>query len=69
MFELATLEEYLQPLHPKIVLWFYYEGNDLIDLQKERKNKLLMRYLNGNFSQNLIALQSEIDRAIPRRYT
>ena len=64
MLELATLEEYLQPLHPKIVLWFYYEGNDLIDLQKERKNKLLMRYLNGNFSQNLIALQSEIDRAI-----
>ena len=64
MLELATWEEYLQPFQPKIVLWFYYEGNDLIDLQKERKSKLLMRYLNGNFSQNLIALQSEIDQAI-----
>ena len=64
MLELATWKEYLQPLKPKVVLWFYYEGNDLIDLQYDRKNKLLMRYLNDTFSQNLIALQPEIDQAI-----
>jgi len=64
MLELATLREYLQPLQPKVVLWFYYEGNDLIDLQKERKNNLLMRYLQDSFTQNLVALQSEIDQAI-----
>ena len=64
MLELATWKEYLQPLKPKVVLWFYYEGNDLIDLQGDRKNKLLMRYLEDNFSQKLIALQTEIDQAI-----
>jgi hypothetical protein len=64
MLELATLREYLQPLQPKVVLWFYYEGNDLIDLQKERKNNLLMRYRQDSFTQNLVALQSEIDQAI-----
>jgi PAS domain S-box-containing protein len=64
MLELATLKEYLQPLKPKVVLWFYYEGNDLIDLQQERQNNLLMRYLNDNFTQNLVALQSEIDQSI-----
>ena len=64
MLELATLKEYLQPLKPKVVLWFYYEGNDLIDLQKERKNSLLVRYLKEDFTQNLVALQSEIDQAI-----
>ena len=30
---LATLQEYVSPLKPRIVLWFYFEGNDLIDLQ------------------------------------
>ena len=64
MLELATWREYLQPLKPKVVLWFYYEGNDLIDLQYERKNKLLMRYLKDSFTQNLIVLQTEIDQAI-----
>ena len=64
MIELATLREYLQPLKPKVVLWFYYEGNDLINLQDDRKNKLLMRYLKDTFTQNLIALQPEIDQAI-----
>lgn len=71
VLELATLKEYLQPLKPKVVLWFYYEGNDLLDLQKERKNNLLMRYLKDDFTQNLVALQSEIDQAylddIPRQ--
>ena len=62
--ELATWKEYLQPLQPKVVLWFYYEGNDLLDLQQERKNKLLMRYLSDNFRQNLVAWQNEIDQAI-----
>jgi len=64
MIELATWKEYVQPLQPKIVLWFYYEGNDLLDLQHERKNTLLTRYLNDNFSQNLGVWQKEIDHAI-----
>ena len=62
--ELATWKEYAKSLHPKVVLWFYYEGNDLLDLQKERQNKLLMRYINNNFTQNLVALQKEIDQVI-----
>ena len=64
VLELATWKEYLRPLKPKVVLWFYYEGNDLLDLQKERKNSLLMRYLKDDFTQNLVGLQSEIDQAI-----
>jgi hypothetical protein len=46
------------------VLWFYYEGNDLTDLQTERKNALLTRYLEDGFNQKDLARQSEIDRAI-----
>jgi hypothetical protein len=61
---LAKMKEYVPALHPKIVLWFYYEGNDLTDLQKERKNALLTRYLEDGFTQKDLARQNEVDRAI-----
>ena len=32
LLELATLREYLEDVRPRIVVWVYYEGNDLDDL-------------------------------------
>jgi lysophospholipase L1-like esterase len=61
---LATLEEYLPPLRPKTVLWFYYEGNDLTDLQTERRSALLRGYLSDGFRQPDLARQQSIDQAI-----
>ena len=61
---LATQSQYLQSVRPKVVLWFYYEGNDLEDLQRERRSALLMRYLNDGFVQNSLARQQDVDRAI-----
>jgi hypothetical protein len=70
---LATLKEYLPRLAPKVVLWFYYEGNDLVDLQTERRSALLRSYLRDDFSQHDLARQSDLDRAmtaeIPRLAT
>jgi hypothetical protein len=62
LLELATLKEYLPSIKPNVVLWFYFEGNDLQDLRKERKSPLLRSYLSGNFSQRLLYRQAEIDR-------
>tara|TARA_Y100000768_G_scaffold41423_1_gene27183 strand:- start:463 stop:1812 length:1350 start_codon:yes stop_codon:yes gene_type:complete len=51
--EYATLREYLNS-NVRNVLWIYYEGNDLIDLDTEIKNKVLYSYIDDiNFSQNL----------------
>ena len=61
---LATLKEYAAPLRPRLVLWFYFEGNDLVDLMDERKSALLMRYLEGGFTQKLEHRQDEINRAL-----
>ncbi|MEO8256930.1 MAG: SGNH/GDSL hydrolase family protein [Acidobacteriota bacterium] len=61
---LATLKEYLPALRPKTVLWFYYEGNDLTDLQVELKSPLLRNYLKNDFTQSLLARQRDIDRAM-----
>ena len=60
----ATLDEYLPRLRPRNVLWFYFEGNDLTDLQEERKSTLLNRYLTGPFTQPDLARQADIDRAL-----
>ena len=58
---LATLKEYM-PKNTKNVLWLYFEGNDLNDLESELNNEILIKYLSDiNFSQNLKKKQKIID--------
>jgi hypothetical protein len=64
LIELAVLEEYAAVIEPEIILWLYFEGNDLSDLQGERASSMLMRYLKDAYSQNLIERQSEIDSVL-----
>ena len=65
LLALASLQEYGVPLRPQIVLWFYYEGNDLTkDIVKERKSTTLLGYLDPEFSQNLMARQHKINEAL-----
>lgn len=58
--ELAVLREYAAPLKPQSVLWFFYEGNDIEDLTKERTSPL-RQYLDPTFSQGLTDHQPQID--------
>jgi hypothetical protein len=62
LIELAILKEYMSQLRPKKVLWFYCEANDLIELRIEVRNSTLMRYLKGDYSQNLMDKQSDVDQ-------
>ena len=61
---LATLKEYSSHFTPKTVLWFYFEGGDLADLETEMGSPLLRHYLKDGFTQTLFARQPDIDRAI-----
>ena len=62
--EYATLKEYYNPKIKKIV-WIYFEGNDIGDLQRELKIKTLERYIKDkDFKQNLINKQPMIDKSI-----
>jgi hypothetical protein len=62
LMALGALEEYVAPHRPKIVVWFYYEGNDLQDLLMELRDSTLRKYLEDPaFTQRLIAHQDEID--------
>ncbi|HEC14483.1 MAG TPA: SGNH/GDSL hydrolase family protein [Rhodospirillales bacterium] len=62
LIELGALKEYLVPLKPQTVLWFFFEGNDITEnTPYERRSPLLMSYLlNDGFSQNLMARAGEI---------
>jgi hypothetical protein len=62
LIEYATLREYLAP-NTKNVLWLYYEGNDLLDLEFELKNNILSKYLaNQEFKQDLKLKQIRVDQ-------
>tara|TARA_B100001964_G_C14198314_1_gene584481 strand:+ start:120 stop:1550 length:1431 start_codon:yes stop_codon:yes gene_type:complete len=65
LIEYATLREYLPLTNTKKVLWFFNEGNDLLNLSTELTNKILLNYLNDeNFSQNLYLKQNDIDTKV-----
>jgi hypothetical protein len=59
--ELAAFREYAEPLKPKVVVWFYYEGNDLVELAHEKENPILRRYLDLGYRQELRFRQAAID--------
>ena len=64
LIEYALLKEYF-PNNVKKILWFYYEGNDLVDLNRELKSNLLIKYFSeDNFLQHLKLKQDLIDKTL-----
>ena len=61
--ELASIREYMPIINPKKILWFYYEGNDLSDIDDEMKNEILYKYYTDTtFIQDLKNKQINIDK-------
>ena len=63
--ELGILKEYVAAARPARVVWFFYEGNDMGDLEKEKKY-ILRRYLDSSFSQGLRDQTRTLDSAVVR---
>jgi len=64
LIQLARIREYGGNLKPSVVLWFYFEGNDLSNLQKYLGYPHLRKYLETNYHQDLVSKQATIDRAL-----
>ena len=62
--QLALLREYAARLRPGIVLWFFYEGNDLEDLEIEKQRAPLVRYLEPTYSAHLADHTDSLDRKL-----
>ncbi len=62
LLEYASLREYLPLMNVDKIFWIFYEGNDLLELKGELKNKILIKYIDdSNFSQKLWNRQKYID--------
>lgn len=61
--ELALLREHVATVRPKRVLWFFFEGNDMEDLEAEKGN-ILRRYLDPTFTQDLVSRQRTVDSTL-----
>ena len=55
---IGTWREYHDLVKPEIVVWFYFEGNDLLNISEE-KNTLLRKYLDPAYTQNLLRRDEE----------
>jgi hypothetical protein len=64
--QLAIYREYVKPLKPRHIIWFFYEGNDLTDYLAERSWPLLRAYLDPGHVQNLVAMNGSISVALKR---
>jgi hypothetical protein len=60
---LGAYTEYADVIHPRYVVWLYYEGNDLNDLVKEAQT-ILVNYLRPGFSQRLVENSDRIGSAL-----
>ena len=57
---LAIFREYVEIFKPKNVIYFYFEGNDIKDLEWEKNNTDLIKYLNDEYKQNHYLRTDEI---------
>ena len=62
LIQLAQLKEYGFKIKPQKIIWIYGEGNDLDNLREELNIPIMKKYLDKNFSQELILKQKEIDQ-------
>jgi hypothetical protein len=63
LLELAALTEYALPYHPKVVLWFYYENDD-VELIEEEQSSILREYMTPGYDQRLRDRQSRVDQVL-----
>ena len=52
LISLAILREFGNYFKPKNVIYLYFEGNDLDELNYEKEDTTLINYLNDNFNQD-----------------
>jgi len=64
LIQLGIMKEFLNQKNIKHMIWSYYEGNDLAELDIEKKIPTLRNYLKENFSQNLVSKQEKVNEAI-----
>jgi hypothetical protein len=61
LIQLAQLREYGELVQPSVILWLFFDGNDISNLVDESAFPPLRRYLDRDYRQGLPERQEEID--------
>ena len=64
LFSLAGIREYVAGGKVSLAFWMYYEGNELEDLARDRRDPILVRYLDRAYSQRLAERQAAVNRLV-----
>lgn len=69
IISLGSLLEFGEKVNPDKLVYIFSETNDLVyDLFLEKKNRILAKYLNQNFSQNLLKNSEKIEKLILEKH-
>jgi len=66
LWELGVIREYASRLRPRVIVWAFYEGNDLEGIDVE-KTGFAANYLDRAFSQRLADRKRTIEAAVQSR--
>lgn len=64
LVQLGIEREFLASIRPDVVVWVFFEGNDLRDLKRELAHEVLPRYLDQGFSQGLRELTPALEHQL-----
>lgn len=64
LMQIGALREYAANKRPKIILWYYSEANDLSNMVYEMSVDKINRYINKDYSQELMKNQKIIDEQL-----
>ena len=69
LVQLGIEREFLTPIRPDVVVWVFFEGNDLRDFNRELAHEILPRYLEPDFTQGLRNLTSALASQLREQVT
>lgn len=65
---LIGLIEYAVPTKPKKIIWMHCSANDIPGMVEDTGDELFYKYVNEDFSQNLIGRSSLVEKVMLSRY-
>jgi hypothetical protein len=66
LIQLASLREFAGAVKPKVILWNFFPNDMTEDLERDSKNTILLKYLNSDFSQQLLQINDVLQPAVDK---